>query len=158
MKKFIIAISMAGICCLANPASGEDNALPEGVLKILFKAEKLELLSLHPEPEKKKPKDHFHGYTVLGKTAIQDVAVRKKLVESFTKGMEGTITPAKCFEPRHGIRITQDGKTVDLVICFACSQFYVHDASGKVTKYLVNATPEPLLDKELKDAGIPKAK
>ena len=75
MKKFAIVISIAGICYLAIPAAGKDNALPEAVLKVLFKAEKLELLSLHPEPEKKKPKDHFHGYTVLGKTAIQDVAV-----------------------------------------------------------------------------------
>jgi hypothetical protein len=159
MKNFLaIALSITGIGFFAFPAAGEDNALPEDVLKTLFKAETLELMSLLPEPEKTKRKDHFHGYTVLGKTAIKDAAGRKNLVESFTKGMQGAIIPAKCFEPRHGIRATHDGKTMDLVICFACSQFYVHDASGKSTKYLVNATPEPLFDKVLKDAGIQKAK
>ena len=159
MKKLLaIALSMAGICLFAFPAAGEDNVLPEDVLRILLRAEQLELLSLLPEPEKTKPKDHFHGYTVLGKTAIKDAAGRKNLVASFTKGMQGEINPAKCFEPRHGIRATLDGKTVGLVICFACSQFYVHDASGKSTKYLVNATPEPLFDKVQKDAGIQKVK
>ena len=159
MKKLLaIALSIAEICVFAFPAAGEDNALPEDVLRILSKAEQLELLSLLPEPEKTKPKDHFHGYTVLGKTALKDATGRKNLVESFTKGMQGQINPANCFEPRHGIRATHDGKTVDLVICFACSQFYVHDAAGKSTRYLVNASPEPLFDKVLQDAGIQKAK
>jgi hypothetical protein len=159
MKKIVaIALFLAGIWCLPIPAAREENVLPESVLKILFKAEQFELLSLLPEPEKTKPNDHFHGYTVLGKTAIKNDMARKKLIESFSKGMEGAINPAKCFEPRHGIRATQDGKTVDLVICFACSQFYVHDASGKSTKYLVNATPQSGFDKMLKEAGIQTVK
>jgi len=152
------SLALVGVYLLAIRAAGEDNALPESVLKTLSNANQLELLSLVPEPEKEKPKDHFHGYTVLGKTAVQDAATRKKVVDSLTRGMQGEINPAKCFEPRHGIRAVHDGKTLELVICFACKQFEVYDASGNKQKFLVNNTPEPTFDNVLKDAGISKAK
>jgi hypothetical protein len=31
----------------------------------------------------------------------------------------------KCFDPRHGIRVTRGGVTVDFVICFQCFQAIV---------------------------------
>jgi hypothetical protein len=158
MKTFIaIAVTMFAIGFWTLPATAQGNVLPEKTLNVLLKAEKFELLSLNPEPEKVRPKDHFHGYTVLGKTEVKDAALRKDIVESFKKGMEGEINPAKCFDPRHGFRATHEGKTVELVICFACSQFYVHDGSGN-SKYLVNMMPQTLLNKVLKDAGISIAK
>jgi len=157
VKQFV-AIALPGIIFFAMPAASQDNVLPDGILQSLLKAEQLELLSLLPEPEKVKPKDHFHGFTVLGKTVVKDAAARKNLVETFKKGMAGEINPAKCFDPRHGIRVIQDGKKIDLVICFACAQFYVHDASGNAKKYLVGNSPEPLFDKVLKDAGFDRPK
>src|SRR5258706_5640491 len=111
MKTLIaIAVAMFAIGFLTLPAAAQGNVLPEKTLNVLLKAENFELLSLNPEPEKVRPKDHFHGYTVLGKTTVKDAAVRKNIVESFKKGMEGEINPAKCFDPRHGFRATHDGK------------------------------------------------
>jgi hypothetical protein len=95
---------------------------------------------------------------VLGKTMVK-ADTRKQLVETFLKGMEGKIDPAKCFDPRHGIRATHGGKTVELVICFHCSQFILYVGSAeKGPLLLVNKSPEASFDKVLKDADIPKAK
>jgi hypothetical protein len=138
-------------------AQQRENKLPDSALAVLTKADQFELLSLKPD-EKEKAQDGFHGYPVLGTTAVKDADTRKQLVESLTKGMEGKIDPARCFIPRHGVRATHDGKTVELVICFECAQFLVHAPGAAGKRLLVNKTPEPLFDKVLKEAGIPKAK
>ena len=157
MKTIASILFSLTVLCFTATARGADNKLPEDVAKILAKAEQIELLSLDPD-KRKEAKDSFHGYKVLGKTALKDAETRKKLVEAFTKGTEGEITPALCFIPRHGLRITHDGKTAELVICFQCAQFHVYDSTGKLTSLLINKTPEPMFDQLLKDAGIPKAK
>lgn len=159
MKPFLsVACSLALVCLVASAARCEENQLPAAARTILQKAAQFELLSLDPAPEKDKSRLGFHGYRVLGKTAVKDV-VQKKLVEAFLKGTEGDIAPAKCFDPRHGIRATHDGKTVELVICFECSQFKLYVGSEEADEaLLVGKTPEPVFDKVLKDAGIPKAR
>src|SRR5262245_65008926 len=55
------------------------------------------------------------------------------------------------------IRATHDGKMVELVICFQCSQFYLHEG-GKSAQLLINEKPGPTFNKVLEDAGIPIAK
>ena len=76
--------------------------------------------------------------------------------------MKGDIIEKKCFNPRHGIRATHDGKTVELVICFECSSFDIYSGSeGSVEKtkhLLVGKSPEATFNKVLKDAGSGKPK
>lgn len=160
MKCFSCAVgSLALACLVVTAAPRADNKLPEAARTILEKAEQFELLSVDPKPQKEDEKDGFHGHKVLGKTAVKDADVRKQLVEALVKGMEGEITPAKCFNPRHGIRATHDGKTVELLICFECAQLQVYDGPAGQGKFLlVSKAPEPVFDKVLQDAKIPKAK
>jgi hypothetical protein len=159
MRLFVPAACALAVACLgATAVGGADNKLPEEARTVLEKAETLELLSLDPVPPKEKPADGFHGYKVLGKTTVKG-DVRKELVGAFLKGMEGDIQPAKCFDPRHGIRATHDGKTFEVVICFECAQFKVYmGADGEGKGLLIGKGPEPAFDKVLRDAGIPKAK
>lgn len=159
MKPFLRAVlSLALACLVAGAARGQDNKLPDVAKNILEKAGQLELLSIDPRTEKEAPKGGFHGYKVLGRTTLKGEA-QKKVVAALLKGMEGKIDPAKCFDPRHGIAATHEGNSVELVICFECSQLYVHVTSEKgAKKLLIGNGPEPLLDKILKDAGIPRAK
>ena len=97
------------------------NKIPDDLQTMLEKAEQFELLSISPYPPKEKPADAFHGWEVLGKTTVKDAEVRKKLVAAFKKGVEANAgITADCFSPRHGIRVTRDGKTADFVICFEC--------------------------------------
>ena len=139
-------------------ARSEDNKLPAEAATILAKATELELYSIVPSFTKSDAKDAFRGYEVLGKTTVKG-AGKKDLVAAFKKGLDGQIDPAACFNPRHGIRATYDGKSVDLVICFECAQFKVFlDKGDKGTGLLINAKPQVAFDKVLKDAGIEKAK
>ena len=146
------------VCLATGPAGSADNKLPESARTVLQNATELELYSIdfaHPDKEK----TGFHDLKAVGKTTVKDAEARKKLVSEFLKGMEGKIDPARCFNPRHGIRATHDGKTVDLVICFECAQFDLYEpGSDKPTRLLIGKGPEPTFDKVLRDAGVPKPK
>jgi hypothetical protein len=151
---FVITFGIA-----ANSADKEkDNKIPDEARAILEKAEQIELLSLDPARSEEKPKDDFHGWKVLGKAVVKDAEVRKKLVAAFKKGVEenkGEV--ADCFNPRHGIRATHDGKTADFVICFECFQSRVYVGDKKLDGFLNTDSPEAVFDKVLKDEKVPLA-
>jgi hypothetical protein len=65
---------------------------------------------------------------------------------------------AKCFLPRHGIRVTADGKTIDLVICFECSWIYIYYGDKDGPHVTTSGGPQPAFDKVLKDNGVPLPK
>ncbi len=154
MTIFIRTIGLSvALAAAFGSAQGADNKLPEAAANILAKADTIELLALDPEPAK----EGFRGYKILGKTELKGDA-KKGLMAAFEKGSEGPIDPAKCFNPRHGLRATHDGKTVELVICFECAQFKVHMGDDKGQTLLVNKMPQAAFDKALKDAGIDKSK
>ena len=144
------------LSCKKNDENKE-NKLPKDVLFTLKNSENFEVLSLNPR-RVEKVKDEFHGYQVLGKIVV-NIDTRNKLIKELQKGMAGAHTIAACFEPRHGIRATQKGKTIDLVICFECLQIYLYNGSSdSVKEFLVTDLPQSVFDKVLKDAGISKAK
>ncbi|HVS36600.1 MAG TPA: hypothetical protein VMS17_13640, partial [Gemmataceae bacterium] len=133
--------------------------LPKEVQAVLEQADQLDVYSLQPpNPPKEKPqvKDVFHEYKVLGKTTIKDAAVRKKLVEEIEKGVANGFGAAGCFNPRHGLRATHDGKTVDLVICFECTSIEIFNGTAQSFVW-TGRGPQELFDKVLKDADVPLA-
>jgi hypothetical protein len=135
-----------------------DNKLPDKAKAILDKAKSYELYSLDPgKGDDEMVKDGFHGYKVLGKSTVKDDKARDKLRTALVKGIKdskGEI--AKCFNPRHGIRATHDGQSVDLLICFECLQIYVYYGKGdkREANVLTTRSPQPTFDKILKDAGV----
>jgi hypothetical protein len=140
-----------GVCCAAD-----GNRIPADFQAALEKAEHFELLSLDPKRPEKAPADAFHGWSVLGKTTVKDAEVRKKVVAAFEKGVrENSGIAAACFNPRHGIRLTNDKKTLDLVICFECFQVQAFVADKRAAGFLVTGSPQALFDDVLKDAKVP---
>jgi hypothetical protein len=136
-----------------------NNEIPEVAKTILEKAKQLELFSLDPERQQKNRKDGYYGWNVLGKVAIKDMETRKKLVAAFVRGVkESDGTAAYCFNPRHGIRVTHEGKKVDFVICFECLQVQVIVGGEQEVGLLITDTPQIVFDKVLRDSGIPLAK
>ena len=136
--------------------SGGCAAAPPGVLRDLEKADEFVLYSLDPRRQAEEPKDGFHGWLVLGRTQITDAGARKKLVAALEQGVrehDGSI--AHCFNPRHGIRATRAGKSVDLVICFECFQVEVFTAGQPDKGFLVSASPQQVFDEALRQADIP---
>jgi len=77
-------------------------------------------------------------------------ALRKGIQES-----DGTV--AACFEPRLAIRATQNGHTVDVIICFHCMYIEVVYDEKLIPGYTTTASAEKIFDDVLRDAGIPLA-
>ena len=151
------ALSAFVILALVPVASGDEKKAAERLAAVVEKAADFDLYSLEPGVEDEK--DGFHGYKVLGKVAVKDDATRKALAAAFRKAVEEKgLAPARCFIPRHGIRVQQDGNTVDLVICFECFQVKDFVGDRKGTGCLIGRSAQPAFDKVLKDAGVPLAK
>jgi hypothetical protein len=137
------------------------NRMPAVVERVLDKADGFELYSLEPQVARAdqdgnviEPKDGFHGYRALGKTEVK-AADRKKLADALRLGVEGNYwTVAGCFLPRHGVRMTADKKTVDLVICFQCMSVLVFVDGKQEAQFLVTGEPQETLDAVLKAAGV----
>ena len=87
-------------------------------------------------------------------------AVAGHLVAALKKGVEDNDgAAAGCFRPRHGIRVTRDGKTAEFVVCFECLYVQVY-LDGKAEKQGLRTTssPQNAFNGVLKDAKVPLPK
>jgi hypothetical protein len=104
--------------------------------------------------EEPKSDDKFHGYPVLGKVEITEESKRRELVMALRDGFENSDGKmAKCFWPRHGLRWEENGRTIDIVICFECYQVEVRPNPTRKAK-AITRDPQPLFDQTLTDAGV----
>ena len=122
--------------------------LPKEVREAFEKAESFELYSLNPAVE---AKTGFHGSLVLGKLTLKgdDAKAVREAIEKGAKDSDGRV--AKCFVPRHGIRVGE----IDLVICFQCLQAHVHQGEKMTDSFPTTSAPAAVLNKFLAAAGIP---
>ena len=56
---------------------------------------------------------------------------RANLLKAFYYDASAGPNPSACFIPRHGLRATYNGKTVEVIICFQCHLFSVRGDLGK---------------------------
>src|SRR5215471_5786878 len=94
--------------------------VPSSVMSELEHADQYELLSLDPQYHRTPPEDSFHGWRVLGRTSVTDPESRKSLNRALRFGAWEAGLAYRCFNPRHGVHLLKNGKSVDLVICFQC--------------------------------------
>lgn len=150
---WICVVALATVGCMSvkqNPVSTE--GLPAE--KALLAASQMELFSLDPNVDQSDAQGNFHRWSVLGSTTVGK-SDRTILIDDFLAGVAANDgIAAACFNPRHGIRITHNGKTIDFVICFECYQvrWYVDDEEQE--GFLIMDTPQPAFDKVLEAAGI----
>jgi hypothetical protein len=132
------------------------NKTPDDLLAALEQGEPFELLSLSPEIFRDKPEGNFHGWKVLGTAEVSDAEARKTLVAALKKGVdESDGSAAGCFNPRHGIRVMQDGKETDFVICFQCHHVLVFAADQPAQGFTVTKSPQADFDRVLTEAHVP---
>jgi hypothetical protein len=135
-----------------------ENKLPDAARKALEEAKELELYSLDPTSREEKPKDAFHDWKVLGKTTLKKDDAKSAAAAVLQGVADSKGIAANCFDPRHGVRVTDaDGTTYDFVICFQCLQVKVYAGGKELAGALTAESPQPKLDKLLKDAGVPLA-
>jgi hypothetical protein len=121
------------------------------------------------DPGRLKPEDKnasvekFYRWKVLGKLEISDAAERAEIFSAVKNGITEGGMRASCFDPRHGLRVVMNNQTTDYVICFACSVVAIHQSdpksqTGKTSKTVTtSSSPQPTLNKYLKQANIPLA-
>src|SRR5918993_1481937 len=143
MKKAVIVIiasvSICGTFLFAAHGSANRKPAPEQPRKafpndsyeVFTKSQQVTLYSLEPE-KRIAGKELFHGYSVLGETEVSSQKLQSELKSSLVKAMAGAYGAA-CFNPRHGLRLLNGDKTVDIVICFECGTtvIYYGEAKGK---------------------------
>jgi hypothetical protein len=100
----------------------------------------------------------FRGYPVLGQVEVTDPERREQLVAALQDGYaRRPKMGAKCFWPRHGIRLVAKGQTVEYVICFQCAWLDQYSGESRPRKEPINPDVQPVFDKTLKEAGVPIA-
>ena len=147
-----------------------DARLPRGAHQILEQSPQLTLLSINPGADDydsiagSKPLPMFHGHMILGQTIVRNPTAKAALLASFYDSFVAPPDPRGlkqiglgCFNPRHGIQATSNGKTVDLVICFGCMKFdgYINNHSFTTAQGINNAAPAEKFNEILRAAKVP---
>jgi hypothetical protein len=129
--------------------------LPGLAHQALVGAVRYELLSLNPHLSR----PDFYNHEILGRVAIVDRATRERLNSALAEGArrsDGTVMA--CFNPRHGIRLTDArGVVTDVVICFECRQVQVMRDGKQIAAFTTDASPQAAFDEVLRGAGVPLA-
>jgi hypothetical protein len=131
-----------------------NESLPPQVREILEKAEKFELLA--EVRERFDPKDDV--MTFEPNRLIKPISEnnKKETLEAFYNDAANEDAPAICFEPRHKIRATHLGKTVEIEICFSCSRFVVASPFGEFKGTIVrkNRKFEDFFSRVIKNQSV----
>jgi hypothetical protein len=135
--------------------------LPGEAKTILLNTEQLELYSLEPLEQAAKGEPTLHGWKILGKTTLTGESQIQGILEALNKGLEDSDKAGvKCFDPRHAMRGSWQGKTVELLICFECCWVYVYldENENETAQVEISRAPEGNFNRFLIDAGLPLAK
>jgi hypothetical protein len=155
----LLSLPVVLVIGLSAQVAGQENKIPDQASEILKKASQFELLSIGHDPSPKNPAEDFRGWPVIGRTTIKDSNIRNRLVAALEKGVEENKGDSmKCFNPRHGIRVTHDGMTADFVICFECFQAIVYVGGGKEKRFLITDSPASVFNQTLQHAKVPLAR
>ena len=139
--------------------SGCEEKIPSDAREALLSAEDFFYFSVDPNRLENIPPDEaLHGWKILGKASIEDKGTRTKLIGALRKGIEANDGKvAACFNPRHAIRVTHDGKTYDFVICFECFSISYYIDGARQKGILVTDSPRTVFNEILKELGLPLA-
>lgn len=99
--------------------------------------------------------DTFHGYPILGKLVLAGQE-KVELLAAWAKGKAGKPEyGAKCFIPRHGLRLTESGVSQEYVICFQCNRVEAYRGSDEFKADTIDDAPRVVFNRILKEASIP---
>lgn len=96
---------------------------------------------------------------VRGRLELMDLTERLRVAEAVI----ADVAAAKkvdmlCFNPRHEIQATKDGKVLRLVICYQCVAIKVCEAGKESVRLNLSGTSAAVLNQLLAKAGIPISK
>ena len=101
--------------------------------------------------------EFLYDCAVLGRVAITDPTTRREIIAAVKADIRaGSSTRAKCFQPRHVLRVVKDGVVVDVVVCYQCHNYEIHRNGGPHTGLTpaIGDGSRPLLNRILTGAGV----
>lgn len=132
----------------------EGRLLPIAARELIASAELIEVLSLGGIDEGELAE--FANCRVLGRTTVKDQNTLKVLAERLLIANEASSQGLLCIDGEYGLRVTSQGKTVDLMICFACGNVWATGPADCTGMGNICWTPiGRLLNKILQRDGIP---
>jgi hypothetical protein len=127
---------------------------PAAVLHILEAPDRVDVMTVDPEPIEEDQPGLFHGYRVRGIAQVRDNtrcrAVGQALVAANRTGLGWSL----CFDPDYAVRLTRGEQTVALVICFWCANVHVIGPGEHASSYPIGRTARRVLNRELRRAGV----
>jgi hypothetical protein len=149
----------ASVEVAAVPAGG--NRLTETWEKWLRTSDHLVLMATDPlalrdySDAKRDALGRGERLDIRGRLELTDPAQRVRVAEAVI----ADIAAAKsmdlfCFNPRHEITATKDGKVLTLVICYQCLAVQVYEEGKDRVKYTLSGTSAPEVNRLLTAAGI----
>ncbi len=160
MKQHNLLLLLLITGCTTSPAvpTKPTETVPDW-LQPMAQATRITLYSIDGTEKNKDQKmppamEEFRGYPVLGKIEIKSADERAEVVQALKQGTENLNHGfARCFWPRHALRVERNGKITDYVICFEC--FWIKAFLGNEVKDIVTSKePQELLNQHLKKARI----
>jgi len=124
--------------------------------------DKIQLYLYSLDPLNRQPIIHdapsvFYGYPILGRVEIKPIEEKRTLFQAFIQGVkESDGMEADCFEPRHGLRVIQEGRKTDFVICYSCLSVSAI-GFGSNYEFLTSGTPMTLFNQYLDRYHLRKA-
>ena len=153
-SSLLIALLLAA----CSGSQTESGVQPDGILASLADADHVELVALHPYPheiEGEQEIERLHGYGVLGRAALNDLAQGNQVLALIEQGIEASNgMVAACFNPRHGLTVTQGDEVWDLVICFECLSMQVYLDGERNGGHLTVERYEPQVTAIFEAAGL----
>jgi hypothetical protein len=165
-RSLLLACLLAFLVVVVSACSGRRDRLalkdlPAEAKAILVHADELDLYSLEPLERASEGEQKLRGWKVLGKTTFTSPAQVTQLLAALDEGLaDPQARGAKCFDPRHAIRGSWQGKTAEVLVCFECGWAYVYLGGGAKAAAVVEMSraPERTFNRLLTDAGLPLAK
>lgn len=99
----------------------------------------------------------MYKYPVLGSVEVTDPGRRREVMAAVRQGLRQNTPQAKCFWPRHIVRVRKGGDETDVVICFQCSNVEAHRAGNDTVLWrgTTGDGARPLLNEISAAAGVP---
>jgi hypothetical protein len=152
MLSRFLALVAVNLWALSSVAGAEP--VPRSLLAALSQSERFELFALLPERSEKSVTAGFHGWPILAQSLVADRETQNILTQALKAGAESSFSFRSCFEPRHGVRLLFQGKTVDLVICFKCETVEVYLDDRRVKGFSTTNSPEATFDRVVADRWV----
>lgn len=139
--------------------------IPEIVWNCLDHPYEMTLYSIEPDLSQKemnkikenKSNPFFHEYVILGSTKIEgkknQVIVANEIRNAVMIMYDGG---ARCFNPRHGVRVTDGKITYDFLICFSCGYMSVYNGEELIEHVDIEGSYK-VLNEILVNANVPLA-